>query len=151
MVNKALAIASSLSSIVLLLPSITPLAFAQTVVATVPVGSVPRNVGVNDKTNRAYVANEGSGTVSVIDGSTNTVVATVPVVASLPFGVGVNDKTNRAYVANFGSGTVSVIDGSTNTVVATVLVGSGPVGVGVNDKTNRAYVANEVSESLSQY
>ena len=110
MVNKALAIASSLSSIVLLLPSITPLAFAQTVVATVPVGSVPRNVGVNDKTNRAYVANFGSGTVSVIDGSTNTVVATVSV-GSFPEGVGVNDKTNRAYVANTVSGTVTVISG----------------------------------------
>src|SRR3989442_15350729 len=109
MVNKALAIASSLSSIVLLLPSITPLAFAQTVVATVPVGSVPRNVGVNDKTNRAYVANEGSGTVSVIDGCTNTVVATVSVGGSLYFGGVIHNKTSGSTARNVALGSAILI------------------------------------------
>ncbi len=78
----------------------------------------------------------------MIDGSTNTVVATVPV-GSDPRGAGVNAATNRVYVPNFAGGsgnTVSVIDGSTNTVVATIVVGTGFLGsldAGVNAETNR--------------
>jgi len=86
--------------------------------------------------------------VSVIDGATNTVVATVLVGAN-PAGVGVNPTTNRIYVANELSGTVSVIDGATNTVVATVPVGANPEGVGVHPTTNLIYVANAGSNSVS--
>jgi YVTN family beta-propeller protein len=79
---------------------------------------------------RAYVANQGSNTVSVIDTTTNTVTATINVGGS-PFGVAVRPDGARAYVANQGSNTVSVIDTSTNTVIATVSVGTMPVGVAV--------------------
>jgi YVTN family beta-propeller protein len=51
-------------------------AAAETVVATVGVGRSPFALGVNPSTNRIYVANENESTVSVIDGSTNAVVAT---------------------------------------------------------------------------
>jgi YVTN family beta-propeller protein len=50
-----------------------------TVVATVPVGESPRDVGITPDGTHAYVANGFSNTVSVIDTATNTVVATVPV------------------------------------------------------------------------
>ncbi len=46
-------------------------------------------VGVNPLTNGVYVANAGSNTVSVIDGNSNAVVATVTTGAT-PLGVGVN-------------------------------------------------------------
>jgi YVTN family beta-propeller protein len=64
---------------------------------------------VNPTRNRIYVANAGSNTVSVIDGTTNTVVATVTV-GTTPFGVAANPVTNRIYVTNAGSNTVSVIE-----------------------------------------
>ena len=117
--------------------------FAQTVVATIPVVSVnpsgPVAVGVNPATNRVYVGNFGGDTVSVIDGTTNTVVATIQVPGG-PHGVGVNPATKRVYVANFNVSYVAVIDGTTNTVVATIPVGFAPRGVGVNPATNRVYV-----------
>ena len=50
-----------------------------------------------------------SNNVSVIDGASNTVVATVAV-GSNPYGVAVNPNTNRIYVANYGDDTVSVIE-----------------------------------------
>ena len=56
-------------------------------------------MAVNPTTNRIYVANETSNNVSVIDGATNTVVATVTVGVA-PSGVAVNPTTNRIYVAN---------------------------------------------------
>ena len=79
-------------------------------------------MAVNPNTNRIYVTNDSSDNVSVIDGASNTVVATVAV-GSYPHGVAVNPNTNRIYVANSVSNNVSVIDGATNTVVATVPVG----------------------------
>ena len=54
------------------------------------------------------MTNNGSNTVSVIKGASNTVVATVPV-GPQPDDLAVNPVTNRIYVANTGDNTVSVI------------------------------------------
>ena len=100
----------------------------------------------------AYVANAGSGTVSVINTSTNTVVKTVGV-GSDPCGVAITPNGSDAYVANAGSGTVSVINTSTNTVVKTVGVGSGPYGgpygVAITPNGSDAYVTNDGSNTVS--
>jgi len=114
----------------------------------VPAGSAPGYVGVNSTTNRVYVTSEISNTVSVIDGASSIVVATVSV-GKTPYGVGVNPTTNRVYVSNFYSDNVSVIDGASNTIVATVPVGSNPIGVGVSPTTHRVYVANYHSDTVS--
>ena len=54
-------------------------AAAPTVTATISVGTTPLDVGVNASTNRIYVANSTSSTVSVIDGASNTVLSTISV------------------------------------------------------------------------
>jgi YVTN family beta-propeller protein len=91
----------------------------------------------------AYISNAGDihGDVSVIDTSSNAVVATVPV-GSAPYGVAVNPAGTRVYVTNEFSETVSVIDTSTNTVVAIAVVGQYPEGVAVTPDGTRVYVAN---------
>ncbi len=97
---------------------------------------------------RVYVANFDSDTVSVIDVSTHTVIATIPV-GSRPFGVAVKPDGTRVYVTNYGGNTVSVIDASTHTVIATIPVGAKPAGVAANPDGTRVYVANEGSNSVS--
>jgi len=85
-----------------------------TVVATVRVGwggYEPYGVAVNPTTNRVYVTNEGTDNVSVIDGATNAVTATVPV-GIHPWGIAFNPTTNRVYVTNNADDTVSVIGDS---------------------------------------
>jgi YVTN family beta-propeller protein len=57
------------------------------------VGTNPIAVAVNPSTNQIYVANYGSGTVSVINGATNTVIATVTV-GNEPDAVALNPSTN---------------------------------------------------------
>ena len=89
----------------------------------------------------AYITNEESNTVSVIDTAINQVTATIPV-NSFPFGVAVSPGGSRVYVAI--SGAVSVIDVATNTVTATIPVGGppglGPVGVAVSPDGSKVYV-----------
>ena len=144
-----------------------------TAVGAVPVGSWPVDVAVNPATNLVYVANPtyvGQGVypgnpatnnVSVIDGDSNTLVATISV-DSHPTGVAVNPATNLVYVANpaytgqdlyvgnLTTSKASVIDGGSNTVVGTVsLVASQPQSVAVNPSTNRIYVANYGTDSVS--
>jgi YVTN family beta-propeller protein len=121
---------------------------AAVVTTTVPVGSDPFCVAVDPSTDTVYVTNNGSNTVSVIDGATKTVTATITV-GGAPAGVAVDPSTDTVYVTNNGSNTVSVIDGATNTVTATVNVGSDPEGVGVDPKTNTVYVANARSATVS--
>jgi len=127
-------------------------------VATVPLtgalhcwdcaGTARPAVAVNPATNRIYVTAPGNHRLSVIDGTTNTVVATVPVDLR-PVGVAVNPNTNLIYVT--GGDNVSVIDGGTNTVVANVALGdwNWPQGVAVNPATNRIYVTNGLSGTVS--
>lgn len=56
-------------------------------------------MGSTVSTNRIYISNESNNNISVIDGNTNTVIATVTVSAN-PLGVDVNTETNRIYVSN---------------------------------------------------
>ena len=117
------------------------------VIATVPVGSNPYPVGVNLATNRVYVGNFSSNTVSVLDGATNGVMAVIGVGVN-PHGIAVNALTNRIYVANYGSHTVSVINGASNLVVATIGVPNSPRGLAVDGASNRVFVTTRDADSL---
>jgi YVTN family beta-propeller protein len=97
----------------------------------------------------AYITNQRSHSVSVIDTATNTVSATIPDGAS-PFGVAVTPDGSKVYIANSPfNGTVSVIDTGTNTVSATIPVGFSPFGVAVNPDGSKVYVSNSLSNTVS--
>jgi YVTN family beta-propeller protein len=100
---------------------------------------VARDVAVKPDGSKVYVANQGNGTVSVID-ATNTVVATIKV-GLAPFGVAVTPDGSTVYVTNLNNA-VSVIATATNAVSATISVGNGPVGVAVKSDGSKVYVAN---------
>jgi YVTN family beta-propeller protein len=112
------------------------------------IGFFPDQVAVDTTTNRIYVANAFDDDVSVINGSTDTVIDTI-LVGDQPVGIAANAAKNRIYVTNDLDGTVSVIDGSTNTVVAEVNVGTNPFGIDVNPLTDRIYVANRSDDTVS--
>ena len=100
-----------------------------TVVATVTVGTNPFGVAITPDGKHAYVANDGSNNVSVIDTASNTRGgATIPV-GMPPMGSPSPRTGNTSMSRILVHNTVSVIDTATNTVeAATVAVGSGPVG-----------------------
>ncbi len=139
-------ISLSMSLLSLLLPLAGHASSASS--ASIPVGTYPKFLAVNQATNRVYVSNFVSNNVSVIDGDSNSVVATIPVGES-PESIDVNAVTNVAYVANLSSNTVSVIDGNTNTVTASIAGFSSPYGVTVDAVTNQVFVSNLGSSSVS--
>ena len=127
---------------------------SNTVVATVNVGAGPWGVALFPAANRVYVTNSFSGTLSVVDTSSNpttsnTVVATV-VVGTAPKGVAVDPATSRVYVTNSGDNTVSVVDAVRNLVIPPVInVGTAPQNIALDSGSSRAYVANGFSNILS--
>ena len=106
-----------------------------------PVGSYPVGIGINPVTNKLYVANQFSNSVTVIDGNTNNIESTIQV-DNFPYDLKVNSYNNRIYVTNRGSNTVSVIDGSTNQRLSNINVGESPVGISIDPSENRIYVMN---------
>lgn len=125
----------------------------------VPVGKVPYDVAVNRKTNRVYVVNKKSSTVTVIDGKTDKTIATVKAGADAQ-AVAINETTNKIYVANVSGidangspdatkpGSITVIDGKTNKTT-TVRAELEPIAIAINEKTNTIYVANQGSNDVT--
>jgi YVTN family beta-propeller protein len=89
----------------------------------------------------AYITNQGSHDVSVIDLATQQVTATVPVGRS-PAGVVASSRAGRVYVSNPDSKTISVIDMRQQRVVNTLPAGDGPVGIDISTDGRRLYVAD---------
>ncbi len=87
------------------------LAQAQTVSQNIGTGQQPMAVAVNETTNKAYVVNHNSNSITVVDGKTRTATVTIQTGAG-PEAIAVNSLTNRVYVANSGESSVTVIDGS---------------------------------------
>lgn len=96
----------------------------------------------------AYITNNLSDNVSVIDTATNHVITTIAV-GSVPDGVAVSPNGSKVYVANILSDSVSVIDTATNTVTATIPVGERPMGVAVSPDSGKVYVANYADETVA--
>ncbi len=94
-----------------------------------------------------YVANEDDNSVSVIDGASNKVVATIPV-GKWPHLVVFSADGQRAFVANGESATISVIDTASRKVVSEIPVGKDPQGIAVVSKS-LLYTANYDSNDVS--
>ncbi len=124
----------------------------QTVTADLPAGAVPRAVAVNPVSNIIYVANAGpettAGSITVIDGATNSTATVTDPNANTPWALAVNPVTNTIYVVNYVSDNVTVVDGATN-AISTVSVGTTPVRVAVNPITNMVYVVNKGSSNVT--
>ncbi len=89
---------------------------------------------------KAYVGNFKDNTVSVVDTSRGSVVATIPV-APGPHGMAMSPDGQRLYVSSDGSSVVTIIDTTTDRVMKTVDVGKSPHGVTVVPGKNLLLVA----------
>lgn len=103
------------------------------------------NIAVNETTGRVFVTNFNNGTVTVVSGATNSIVATIPI-GSGATSPAVNELTNRVYVSNLNDKTVSFIDGASSTVTATLAVPMGLRYLSVDPAVSRVYGIGELAD-----
>jgi len=111
-------------------------------------GSFPVGIDINPITNKLYVANQFSNTISVIDIDKSKVEKNIDV-GNSPYDVDVNPFSNRIYASNRDSDTISVIDGFTNKELTNISVGDSPLGIGINLGRGWVYVANLDSKTIT--
>ncbi len=125
------------------------------VITTVPVGNEPIALCYNPQNNKVYCASGGwfltgpdstgtDSTVTVIDGASNSIVATV-VTPGHPHALCYNPHDNKVYSGNSGSGdenTVTIIDGATNGIITNVSVGLWPEAFCYNAQNNKVYCSS---------
>jgi YVTN family beta-propeller protein len=156
---------------------------SKTIVARIPVGTYPYTTVMSADGTKVYVSNWGgrmpvatdftdgmfpvvvdrrtgipvSGTVSVIDTASNTVVKTIEV-GLHPTGLALSPSGDRVYVTNANSDTVSAISTATDTVVKTLhvgdrgrdsLLGASPNAVTVSPNGRTLYVANAARNAIA--
>jgi DNA-binding beta-propeller fold protein YncE len=111
----------------------------------------PGSVAIDTTRNVAVVANNGCGSISVVDltpGAPAPLKKTIAVGTS-PAGVDVIPRLGYAVVTNNGDGTASIVNLDTNTVVASPSTGTNPTGVAINQYSGLAIVANTGSNNIS--
>jgi PQQ-dependent catabolism-associated beta-propeller protein len=96
----------------------------------------PVGVAVSPDGRRVYVANGGTGTVSVVDGAEMKLVATVKV-GRRPWGLALSRDGGRLYIANGLSDDVSVVNTASLRVERTFGAGKRPWGVAVIESSRR--------------
>src|SRR2546430_16291635 len=79
----------------------------------------------------AYVPNERSGTVSVIDTASDQVVATIKA-GGKPRGIAASPDGRRLYVSDQPSGALLIVDLARREVSGQIPVGKSPEGVGIS-------------------
>ena len=119
-----------------------PIVNADSVITTIPIKKSPLDLAFNPTNDNIYVTQANTGIMSVIDGTTNTVIKTVPLANAYLYGAAYNPINQYVYVANDTSpvGTVDVIDISTSNLIKAIQVGDSPVQTLYNPLNGYIYV-----------
>src|SRR5215831_5950881 len=140
---------STLSRVVLCATAalVPALAGAQAVVGTLGVGSSPQSVVVDPLTHKAYVADNASDDVAIIDGKTGAVKLVG--VGFAPSALAIDPFTRRVYVGTVSPGAFAYIDAGFSAMAdsaTTLLLGGGSAtAFAVNPATGRTYVLDGVN------
>ncbi len=123
--------------------AVTILSGTEVISNRILVGERPNALIANPQTGLIYVANEGNGKISILQGTSIIATATVGV---SPTAIMLNPATGYIYVSNYESQTVSVLEGTS--VIATIPVNR-PNNIAVNPTTGLVYVANDVAKTIT--
>jgi YVTN family beta-propeller protein len=111
-------------------------------------GTVTTEATVTAPAWTAYVANQGSGTVTPVDTATN--MTGTPISAgSEPGAVAITPDGKTAYVVNQDADTVTPITIATNAPGHPIQVGRNPNGIAITPNGTAAYVANGTSGTVT--
>lgn len=126
------------------------------VLANITVGNRPRRLAFAAKHNEIWVSNELSGSVSIIDASSNAVTETLAFLPKgfrktdvTPVGLLVDESADRVYVALGRANHVAVVELSSRKIIEYVLVGKRAWGMALDKARGRLLVANGLSDDMS--
>src|SRR2546430_2349250 len=113
----------------------------RTVDGFIPTGSIPTGLDFSPDGNTAYVTNQGSQNVGVIDVASAQQVATIPTPGGeSPFVVRVSPDGSRLFIST-NTTTVYIVDTQTRQVIGSVQVGFAPNGFAVHPDGRIIYVS----------
>lgn len=115
---------------------------------TVAVGLVPTDVEFNAGGMTAYVTNQFSENVGVVDVAAGTQGPTAAV-GGTPFRVVVHPENGRVYVSS-NSDSIYVIDPASNAVTARIKVGLDPNGFAFSRNGSRLWVSNQSDGTVTE-
>ncbi|MFC6522509.1 beta-propeller fold lactonase family protein [Undibacterium arcticum] len=96
----------------------------------------------------AYVPNEKSGTISIIDCASDSVVGHIQA-GTKPRGLAVSHDGNTLYVSDQPANALLIVDLRKRAVVGTVPLGESPEGVGISPAGDWVVAASEITNSVS--
>lgn len=128
---------------------------ADPVAHSVTVGLHPQAVAVDAGVGRAFVVNDGDGTVSVLDARSGRVLRTTGVGPGAP-SVGANavvvDPTRqRAFVLTRGNPTVGVLDTRSGALLRRTLVGREPYALAVATRVGHVFVTDLAANTVTMF
>lgn len=115
---------------------------------SIPVGSTPVGVDLNQSDDTAYVANSAGNSVSVIDVATSSVSRTLTGLINA-WAVAVDQSDDTIYVTLASQDKVAAIKGTNTDDSTQISVGASPKSVAVNNLDDTVYVANSTAGSIS--
>ena len=123
--------------------------FTRTISGFIPTGVFPTGIAFSPDGLRAYSADQGSLSVSVIDVSSAQVIATIPAGFSAPFSVQVSPDGSQLYVGN-NDNTLLIVDTGTLQILKTLSVGFATNAFAVDPSGRMLYASHFVSGSVSE-
>jgi YVTN family beta-propeller protein len=115
------------------------------VISRIAVGNSPAAIAINAANDRIYVANSESGTISVLDGTTDSVITTLTVGPN-PYVLAADSRSNKIYVSNTFSDQLTIIDGATNSL-GKLKAGSADA-IAIDEELGKVYLLGYEDEYL---
>jgi len=136
------------------------------VVDKIHVGIDPQGVAVDASHNKIYVANSGSNSISIINGLTDKVIKTIPIISTNPstnppvnpFDIAIDSSHNKIYVSDSGSDSISVISSLTDNIIKTIHImptnpitfrTANPSAIAVDSSHNKIYASSSDSNFIA--
>jgi YVTN family beta-propeller protein len=124
-------------------PSLSP-------IASVAVGISPTGIAFDSRNGFFYVCDNYNGDLTVINGTSNLFVRTIPLKPyELLDAVLYDPHADRLYVADRSANNVSVVDPTSASLVKNITVGSGPSSLAFDSRNDTIFVANSLSGNVS--